>query len=80
VVDEVVVTPAVVVGASVDVGGAVDDDDVVAAPSPSSLHATSAAAIVLARNPRRVSHRSFSSTFDLWILVAAPAIARRSWV
>jgi hypothetical protein len=78
VVDEVVVTPAVVVGASVDVGGAVDD--VVAAPSPSSLHATSAAAIVLARNPRRVSHRSFSSTFDLWILVAAPAIARRSWV
>jgi hypothetical protein len=79
VVDEVVVTPAVVVGASVDVGGAVDDD-VVAAPSPSSLHATSAAAIVLARNPRRVSHRSFSSTFDLWILVAAPAIARRSWV
>ncbi|HEX2782654.1 MAG TPA: hypothetical protein VHN36_03645 [Ilumatobacteraceae bacterium] len=66
------VDAAVVVGAEVVIGAAVDGgadvDDVVAALSSSpSLQAASVAAIVLARNTRRVSRGAFSSIFDLRI-------------
>lgn len=66
----VVVAGVVVVGASVP---PVVAGDVVDAPSdPLSLHAANAAAIVPARNPRRVS-RTGSSTFDLQVTMPSPA-------
>jgi hypothetical protein len=82
----VVVGAAVDVGPDVDGGFVVvatsvlpvgAGDGVVTAPSPPSpprpsLHAASAAVIVPARNPRRVSRRAFSSTLDLRILAADP--------